>query len=147
MRRRAINNVISILIGLLLALMACAMISCTSVKYVPIETIRTDTMHHYVMHYDSIVKWDSIFIDRYVNGDTVMITKEVYRNRYRDKVVHDTLYINKVDSIQVPMPIERKLTKWQEFKINAGEWLLGGIVTILVVFAVLWVIKLKRNKV
>lgn len=44
---------------------------CKSVKYIPVETVRTDSM--YVDHYlrDSIYQRDSVFINRWTAGDTV----------------------------------------------------------------------------
>lgn len=141
MRRKALENVLQIVIAFVLALIVCAMIGCTTTKYV--ETIKTDTVHHTIHHYDSIVKWDSIHISEKAKGDTIYITSDRYRYRYKDKLVTDTLYITNVEKI--PYMVEKELTAWQKFKIGAGEWLLGGIVVLLAIFAVLWVINWRKR--
>lgn len=124
-----------------ITILAIICVGCNSVEYV--EVTNTDTVHHYTRQRDSIMMWDSVYVDRYVNGDTIKITKESYKLRYKDKLVTDTLYITK--EIQVPMPIEKKLTKWQQFKIDAGEFMLGGIIVALAVIAVLWIIWARKR--
>ena len=141
MRRKALQRVMAIWLALLLAMLVCSLIGCTTTKYV--ETIKTDTVHHYTHHYDSIVRWDSIHISEKTKGDTIYITSDRYRYRYKDKLVTDTLYITNVEKI--PYMVEKELTAWQKFKISAGEWLLGGIVVLLAIFAVLWVINWRKR--
>lgn len=64
-----------------------------------------------------------------VKGDTVYTYK--YKYQYRDKLVRDTVSVTRVDSIQVPYPVEKQLTKWQQIKIELGGWAFGGIVLIV----------------
>lgn len=143
MRRKAIENVLQIVIAFVLALIVCAMIGCTTTKYV--ETIKTDTLHHYELQYDSIVRIDSIYEKEYVKGDTVYLEKIKYHFRDKTKMVTDTIVEKVVEVKEKPIEVEKELTAWQKFKINAGEWMLGGIVTLLVVFAFLWVAKWRRR--
>lgn len=145
MRRRALENVLQIVIALILAMVVCFLIGCTSTKYVPVETTRSDTLHHHIYVKDSVTHYDSIYVDRYINGDTMRVTTEIVRYRYRDKLKADTLYINKVDTIATMVEVEKKLTKWQQFKIDAGEWVIGGALLLLAIFAVLWVINWRRR--
>lgn len=49
-----------------------------------------------------------------------------------------------MEYIEKPIEVEKELTAWQKFKIGAGEWLLGGIVVLLAIFAFIWVAKWKR---
>ena len=140
MRRRALENVLQIVIALILAMVVCFLIGCTSTKYVPVETTRSDTLHHHIYVKDSVTHYDSIYVDRYINGDTMRVPTEIVRYRYRNKLKVDTLYINKVDTIATMVEIEKKLTKWQQFKIDAGEWVIGGALRLLAILAVLWVI-------
>lgn len=143
MRRKAIENVLQIVIAFVLALIVCAMIGCTTTKYV--ETIKTDTLHHYELQYDSIVRIDSIYEKEYVKGDTVYLEKIKYHFRDKTKMVTDTIVEKVVEVKEKPIEVEKKLTAWQKFKINAGEWMLGGIVALLVVFAFIWVAKWRRQ--
>lgn len=130
-----------IVIAFVLALIVCAMIGCTTTKYV--ETIKTDTLHHYELQYDSIVRIDSIYEREYVKGDTVYLEKTKYHFRDKVKMVTDTIVEKVVETKEVPVEVEKKLTAWQKFKINAGEWLIAGVALMLLLFAFLWVIRKK----
>lgn len=143
MRRKAIENVLQIVIAFVLAMIVCAMIGCTTTKYV--ETIKTDTLHHYELQYDSIVRIDSIYEKEYVKGDTVYLEKIKYHFRDKTKMVTDTIVEKVVEVKEKPIEVEKELTAWQKFKINAGEWMLGGIVALLAIFAFLWVAKWRRQ--
>ena len=143
MRRKAIENVLQVVIAFVLALIVCAMIGCTTTKYV--ETIKTDTLHHYEFQLDSIVRIDSIYEREYIKGDTIYKEKEVYRSRNTHKAKVDTVRETKVEYVEKPIEVEKELTAWRKFKINAGEWMLGGIVALLEVFAFLWVAKWRKQ--
>lgn len=133
---------LKVLIAIIIA-MVC--VGCKSVEYVEVETIRLDTLHHYELQYDSIVRIDSIYEKEYIKGDTIYKEKEVHRYRNTHKAKVDTVREVKVEYVEKPIEVEKKLTAWQQFKINAGEWMLGGIVALLATFAFLWVIKWRRR--
>ena len=113
--------------------------SCQT-QYIPVETVKTE--HRYVdrVQYDSIYKHDSTMI--YRDGDTVYLNKYNYLYKY--------LYLNRVDSfvktdsIQVPYPVDKKLSKWQAMKMELGGWAFGGLVFALVVVG--WLVFKSRNK-
>ena len=128
------------IIGLLWGIVACIIISmfvgCKSVKYIPVETVRTNTqyktntvhdtiidsvfMHNDVYKHDSVITYlrgDTIFVDRW---HTIIQTTLDKGRKLHSNVVHDTIYINKTDSVQVPVPVERKLTKWERVKMDFG---------------------------
>lgn len=53
----------------------------------------------------------------------LVLRKELERALSQQKeITHDTII--KTDSIRVPYPVEKKLTKWQQLKIGAGEIIL-----------------------
>ena len=133
---------LKVLIAIIIA-MVC--VGCKSVEYVEVETIRLDTLHHYEFQLDSIVRIDSIYEREYIKGDTVFKEKESYSYRNTHKAKADTIRETKVEYVEKPIEVEKELTAWQKFKINAGEWMLGGIVTLLVVFAFLRVAKWRRQ--
>ncbi len=88
------------------------------------ETVRTDSVYNIVYQRDSIYMRDSVYVlDK---GDTVYQFR--YKYLFVDKVKHDTLYIERIDSIQVPYPVEKELTRWQKAKIELGGWAFGAIV-------------------
>lgn len=134
--------------GLLFIIIPCIMLSlltgCKSVQYVPVETVRTDSV--YVDRYlrDSIYQRDSVFINRWMAGDTIYQDKIVYKYIYRDKVKYDTVAILRSDTVRVPYPVERKNTKWEQIRLDVGGWAIGVvIITILIVIGCM-VYKLKK---
>lgn len=124
--------------GFLWGIMACILISmltgCKSVQYVPLETVRTDSLYIDRFQHDSIYQRDSIFVNRWTAGDTVYQDKVVWKYVYRDKVKYDTVSVLRSDSVRVPYPVERRLTKWEQVRLNVGGWVIALVViTILVV--------------
>lgn len=114
--------------------------SCRSVKYVPVEVVKYDTTYINKMQRDSIYQLDSIYIRD--KGDTILITKTKYI--YRDKLVRDTVFVSHTDSIQVPYPVEKQLSRWQQFKVDAGEWVLGMFIVMLLSLMCYMYIKKRR---
>ena len=110
--------------------------SCRTVKYVPVETVKVDTTYINKLQRDSIYMLDSVYVKE--KGDTVLIEK--YKYLYRDKLVRDTLYMAKTDSIQVPYPVEKELTRWQQFRMDFGGWAMC-IVVISIVILIVYKIK------
>ena len=106
----------NILYALACAVLLSAACSCRSVRYVPVETLRHDTLYVNKVRRDSIVKYDSVHVRE--KGDTVWLEK--YRYLFVDKWRTDTLYVSRTDSVQVPYPVERELTRWQRFRMEVG---------------------------
>lgn len=118
------------IIYILTILLASAICSCRSVEYVPRETIKHDTTYINKLIKDSIYLKDSVYI--HSKNDTVFVEK--YKYKYIDKVVRDTSYVVKSDTISVPYPVEKRLTRWQQLKLDIGGISIGIIIiTILVV--------------
>lgn len=124
----------------IILLVSAIWFGCSTTKYIPLESVRYDTTYVNKYQYDSIYKRDSIVVRD--KGDTVFIEK--YRYLYRDKLLRDTLYFSKTDSIHVPYPVERKLTRWEQFKVDIGGFAVSAVVvTVLIVFGI-FVYKLKK---
>ena len=126
--------------GITIILLASAIWSCRSVKYVPVETVKTDSVYVNKVQRDSIRLQDSIFV--FVKGDTVRIEK--YKYLYRDRVVVDTVRLVERDSVQVPVPVEKPLTRWQQWKLDLGGFAMAAIVITVLVVVGRMVYKLKR---
>lgn len=120
-----------------LIFLATILYSCKSIQYVPVETIKVDTTYISQIKIDSIYHRDSIYVEH--KGDTVYLSKYKYLYKYIEK--HDTLWREKVDTIQVAYPVEAQLTKWQKIKINMGEYLIAAIVLIVIWLCVKYFIK------
>lgn len=101
------------LLGSIIVLLA----SCKVKEYIPVESVRTEYQDRYLEKVDTVSVVDSTFV--YVKGDTLYIYK--YRDRWRDRVVRDTSFIIKTDSISVPYPVERELTFWEKTYIDVGK--------------------------
>lgn len=109
--------------------------SCRTIKYVPVETVRYDSIYFNRVKIDSIYERDSIYIlDR---GDTVMMYRDRYIYRYINKT--DTVFRLKVDSVQVPYEVERQLTRWEKVKMDFGGWMLGALVIFIILVIIKWV--------
>lgn len=105
---------------------------CKSVQYVPMETVRTDSIYVDRYQRDSIYQRDSVFVNRWTAGDTVYQDKVVWKYVYRDKVKYDTVAILRSDTINVPYPVECKLSKWEQLKLNVGGWAISIIIITLI---------------
>ena len=114
---------------MLTTLLLLAVWSCRTTEYVPVEIIKSDTTYINKVQRDSIYQMDSIYIvDR---GDTVLITKTKYL--YRDKRVRDTVYRSRVDSIQVPYPVEQQFTRWEQIRLDVGGWAIASVIIIILI--------------
>lgn len=111
-----------------LIFLATILYSCKSIQYVPVETTKRDTTYLSQTKIDSIYHRDSIYVER--KGDTVYLSKYKYLYKYIEK--HDTLWREKVDTIQFAYPVEALLTKWQKIKINIGEYLITAIALVII---------------
>lgn len=115
--------------------------SCRSIKYVPVETVRTEYRTRDSVRYDSIYQRDSVYL--MFKGDTVYKYKEKYLYKYLFLNKTDTVI--KTDSIQVPYPVEKQLTKWQAIKIELGGWAFGIIIAFALII-VGWLVYKWRKK-
>lgn len=106
--------------------------SCRSIKYVPVETVRTEYKTRDSIRFDSIYQRDSVFL--YHRGDTVYQYKYLYKYRYLTINKVDTVI--RTDSIQIPYPVEKQLTRWQSIKMELGGWAFGII--IVFAFVIIW---------
>ena len=70
------------------------------------------TIHHTV---DTVFLRDSVFISEKIRGDTVYLTRTEYRDRWRTRVVHDTVrHTEYVDRV-VEKPPERYIPKFHKW--------------------------------
>ena len=103
---------------------------CTTTKYVPVETVRVDSIFMAKVERDSIYQRDSIFVA--VKADTVFKTSLKYI--YRDRIVRDTVNVLCCDTIVKIVEVEKPLSFWKQKKMELGSvamWiipLLAGII-------------------
>lgn len=125
---------------IILLTLAICLTSCRSVQYVPVESVRTEIEYRDRWQRDSIHVQDSIVIQS--KGDTVF--RDRWHTLYKDRLLRDTTYIYRTDSIQVPYPVERNLTWWQNVKQETGGIVIGAIIVLL--FVIVWLVYKKRKR-
>ena len=76
----------------LLSLVLLLLCSCTKTHYIPVESTVIDTLRVTKIQRDSVYFRDSIFVDKYRNGDTVYIVKTNTRIMYKNVYHNDTIY-------------------------------------------------------
>lgn len=116
-----IGCLFSLLGIILLAIAAFLFGGCKSVQYVPVESVRHDSIYITQHQRDSIYLHDSIHIRE--KGDTIRI--EQWHTRYVEKIVRDTLIQIETDTIPQPYPVEvevpSQLSWWQQTRIRVGD--------------------------
>lgn len=120
-------------------ILAVVLSACTRTIYIPQESTHTEYRDRLIERVDSIFERDSIFI--HSKGDTVFIKK--YRDRYRDRIIRDTAFVERTDTIRIPYPVEKPLTKWQKIKQDMGGIAIGGLFA-LICFVVVWLVRRQR---
>lgn len=131
----------------------CLFVGCKSVEYVPVE--KNHTEHHW--HTDSIIQKDSVVKESMTtvmqldsaemakygiqlkNAERAWLVKSWELERQIEALQRLTAERDTVhDSIPVPYPVEKRLTKWQQAKVDWGGWallvLVGIIVAIVIYF-------------
>ena len=139
------NGCVGVLLWMLIILLAGFVLiglgACRSVRYIPVESVRHDSVVTILHHRDSIYQNDSVYIKE--KADTLLI--ERWHTRWRDRVSHDTLYMSKTDTIMIPVPVERKLTKAERTYITIGKWSVGAVAG-LVLAAICFIFLRRRWK-
>lgn len=144
-----------VIIAAILAFAAYIFTAC-SPKYIPVPE------YHYEHHHtsDTIIEKDSILSEQKTvirEADSTMLAelgirlkegeraililrKELERVMNQKKnVVHDTVVQR--DSIRVPYPIEKQLSRWESLKLEAGGYLFVLLAIVAVWLIVVWLRK------
>lgn len=127
--------------GLLIAILAGLVLGCKPYKVAQRETVIKDSLYIVQRMIDRVLIRDSVY-ERHVH-DTVYKYKERETVRYLS--LRDTLYIEKRDSVSVPYPVERELTKWEAARMRLGDILLAVFIAGLL-YVVVWLIKRRRKR-
>lgn len=96
-------------------------------EYVPVESVRYDSVMIEKLMRDSVFVRDSVYLQE--KGDTVFKYKDRFVYVYKKRV--DTLFAEKIREIEVPVPVERKLSWWERVKLNYAEWIFGILVAVV----------------
>lgn len=122
-----------------MAIVICC-VSCKT-KYVTVPEYhkeyinRTDTF----LRSDTLFRLDSVVIRQ--QGDTTVIEKIRWQNRFVNVYKIKTDTIMKSDSIRVPYPVEKKLSKWQQFRLDFGGWAMLVLGMLVAGIGVSWAVR------
>ena len=117
-----------------IVLMMIILFNSCSPKVIYVPEYHTE----YITKTDSVVKIDSVHVKDSViikqAGDTIEIDRwhTEYKDRWRERGVVDSFI--KVDSVSVPYPVEKKLSKWQQAKVDWGGWAMRFVVVLIFLF-------------
>ena len=132
--RRCVWSLLVMAICVFLMLM---MSGCRAVRYVTVPEVHTEFVNRTdtIVERDSILRHDSVVVR--MAGDTVYVDRwhTQYRDRWRDRVRIDSIV--RVDSVAVPYPVEKRLTRWQKIRLDLGGWM-AGIIIVAVAVAVIY---------
>lgn len=115
---------------------AICFVSCRT-QYIPVETVRTEYKTRDSIRVDSVYQQDSVYV--LVKGDTIYQYR--YKYLYKYQYLNKTDTVIKTDSVQIPYPVEKQLTRWQQMKIELGGWAVG----VIVILSIVLMLKLFRN--
>lgn len=146
-----------IVIGTLWGVLMCALLhvllsGCASHRVtVGGSTHRTDTVYRMNMVRDTVLVKDSVLVSIFSAGDTVYKTREVWRWRDRTNVRVDTVYKSalRVDTVRVPVAVERKLSWWERTVERPLQQVIVAFVGLGAIFGVLYVavrLRQRRNR-
>lgn len=99
-----------------------SVLSACKTKYVSVPEYHTE----YISRTDSFIKTDSVYFKDSVfiiqRGDTVYYNKVVYKDRFRDVFKFKTDTVLKTDSVRIPYPVIRELSKSERRLISIGKY-------------------------
>lgn len=107
-------------IFILWVLLLCA---CSRVQYVPVREVERRIEYRDSVRYDSIHVADSTYLR--VSPDTVYQYR--IRTEYRYLFLNQTDTILRHDTVQVPVPVERRLSRWEQVKMDFGGMAIGAV--------------------
>lgn len=114
----------------LLAGIAMLTVGCTTTQYVPVESVRVDSVYIAKVERDSIYERDSVFVT--MKADTVFLSRVQYK--YRDRYVRDTVSVMHSDTITKVVEVERRLSRAEQLKLDIGGGVLWALPIILGLF-------------
>lgn len=130
---------------LMFVLMVLGMLSgCTTTKYVSVPEYHTQ----YVVKSDTTVRYDSVRIHDsvyvYRNGDTVIVNKIAYRDRWQNVYRVKTDTIVKTDSI--PYKVEKELSSKERLYMKVGGWVCGSLMWVILLAVIGWLVWVARKR-
>lgn len=151
------------LIYMLTILLASTIWSCRSVKYVPVEgqkdSIIVEKLVEVQLPPDSatirallecdengrvVLNWLDIANSK--NAQAMLTIDSLGNLLAKMRTQPDTVYLPSKEVVvskmeKVPYPVEKELTRWQQFRLDVGGWAIGIICIGILVFVIRFIIK------
>lgn len=124
---------------------------CKTVKFVPVPEYHT----FYKTRVDTVQRWDSVrdvqwmtvrevdstqlaALGIQIKGlkNALLIERNKLLQQISNEKTHKVDTVMQRDSIPVPYPVEKPLTKWQRWKMDAGGWAMGTVTVLVILFVV-----------
>ena len=137
-----INKILQVWVIVAAWIMIIWLCSSCSTQYVPVESVRYDSIFFEKICKDSIFVRDSVFIRQ--KGDTVF--KDKFKLVYKYILQRDTMLTVRRDSIPIPIPVEKKRTWWEQTKIDVGGYAVAVIVIYVLCRLMRWFIMRTRKE-
>lgn len=123
-----------ILVTIMFIIGMMSIVSCKSIEYVPVETVRIDTLKQVEIVHDSTFVKDSTWQEVDKTGDTIKITK--VKTQTKVKYVNKTDTVVHIKYVEKPVVVEKQkeLTAKEKAYIKLGKsiwWILSGIIATL----------------
>lgn len=131
-------------IGIILLLMATLFTSCKTIQYVPVPEYHHDSIYITKYQRDSIFQHDSVYVKEYTKGDTVYLETTKWQTKYKEVYLCDTIFVERVDSVPKIVPVERKLNRWEQLKIDWGGEAIIIMFILIFILVYLVIIRLRR---
>lgn len=158
--KSAIAYCFSLAGAIIIAVLLLLLSSCKSIQYVPIEKVRTE----YISRTDTVNKTDTVISKKETiirEADSSLVAKLGFQLKNNEKAIlilqkelerqiskeseHKTDTVTKTDTIQVPYPVERKLTKWEKTKMDAGGIAIGVCIASIIITIIGFLVKAYRK--
>lgn len=134
-------------VSLLLLFVLITLTGCKTVRYVPVPEYHT----LYKTRVDTVQRWDSVrdvqwmtvrevdsaqlaALGIQIKGlkNALLIERNKLLQQISNEKTHKVDTIMQRDSIRVPYPVEKQLTKWQQWKMDMGGWAMGAVVVLII---------------
>lgn len=139
--RKSFGEVVAVLAAWAVVIfVAVSLPGCKSTEYIPVESVRTEYRDREVERLVADTVHDTRLV--WVKGDTVVDIRDRWHRS--TEIIHDTCYVEHTDSVAVPYPVEKRLSRWQQAKMDFGGMAMGVLAAVLCI-AVVWLIKKFRK--
>ena len=152
---------------ILIILLTSAIWSCKSVEYVPVESGTDSVVIERLVevplppdsatirallecdeHGRVVLRWLDIANSR--NAQAQMTIDSLGNLLAKMRTLQDTVYLPAKEVVvskkeKVPYPVERELTRWEQFRMDVGGWSIAFIIIIIVIVIGRIIYKLRKK--